>query len=84
MRFEGRRELVDGRGSGADLVVAQTDESLKLTQPGLDRVEAAKAMPIGAQVVGQLVTIAGVGLRARRAPPRARGIEGRAMNGCTG
>ena len=50
------------------------------TGRGVERVEPAQPVAVGAQVVGQLVAVAGVGLRLRRRPSGA-GWRGRRWGG---
>jgi len=75
VRIERRDQLVDRGRAGTDLVIAQPDQDLQLTQPGIHRFQTTQPMPVGAQVVGQLVAVSRVGLGARGAPPWAGGVE---------
>jgi hypothetical protein len=70
-----RAELVAGRGPGRDVVVAQPDQRLQLPGGRVHRLEPAQPVAVGAQVVGQLVAVAGVGLGAGSAPAGPGGME---------
>jgi hypothetical protein len=75
VRLEQGAELIAGRGAGPHMVLTQPHQSLELLEAHLGWVQPAQPMPVGPQVVGQLVAVAGIGLGPRRAPPRAGGPE---------
>ena len=75
MGIKQRAELVAGRGPGRDVVVAQPYQRLQLTGGRVHRLEPAQPVAVGAQVVGQLVAVAGVGLGAGSAPAGPGGME---------
>ena len=75
MGVQQRAELVAGRGLGRNMVVAQPDQGLQLTGDRVGRLESAQPMAVGAQVVGELVAVAGVGLGTGGTPPRPGGME---------
>jgi hypothetical protein len=72
---EHRPQLVGGGGAGADLVLAEPDQGLQLAQAGVGGFEPAQPVPVGAQVIGELVAVAGIGLRAGCSPPGPCGEE---------
>jgi hypothetical protein len=70
-----RAELVAGRGLGRDLVVTQPHQGLQLAGDPVHRLESAQPVAVGAQVLSQLVAVAGVGLGSRGTPPRPGGVK---------
>ena len=75
MCLEQGAELVAGRGAGAHVVFPQPHQRLQLLEAQVRWVQPAQPVPIGTQVIGELVAVAGIGLRSRRAPARASGPE---------
>ena len=55
MRIEQRAKLVARRGLGSDVVIAQPHQALQLAYSGIDGLQAAQSVAIGAQVIGELV-----------------------------
>ena len=80
VRVERRGELVDRRGAGTDLVIAQPHQRSQLTQARFGRFETTQAVPVGAQIDSQLITVTRVGLRTRCPPARAGRIKRRGMH----
>jgi hypothetical protein len=75
VRLEQGAELIAGRGAGAHVVLAQPHQGLEFLKAWVGAIQPAEPVAVGAQVVGELVAVAGIGLRPRRAPPRAGGPE---------
>jgi hypothetical protein len=75
VRLQQGAELVASRGAGPHVVLTQPHQSLQLLEAHVGWVQPAQPVPVGAQVVGQLVAVARIGLRSRRAPARAGGPE---------
>jgi hypothetical protein len=75
MRLQQGAELVACRGPGTHVVLTQPHQSLQLLEAQVGWVQPAQPVPIGAQVVSELVAVAGIGLRSRRAPARTGGPE---------
>jgi hypothetical protein len=73
--------LVAGRGAGPQVVLAQPHQGLELLEARVRAVQPAKPVPVSAQVVGQLVAVAGVGLGPRRAPAWTRRPERGGVHG---
>jgi hypothetical protein len=70
-----RAELHAGRGLGLDVVVTPPHQGLQLAGDPVHRLEAAQPVAVGAQVLSQLVAVAGVGLGAGGTPPRPGGMK---------
>jgi hypothetical protein len=70
-----RAELQAGCGLGRHMIVAQPDEGLQLAADRIWWLQPAQPVAVGAQVVGQLVAVARVGLGAGGAPARPGGVE---------
>ena len=81
MRLEQGAELVAGRGAGPHMVLTQPHQSLQLLEACVGWVQPAQPMPVGTQIVGELVAVAGIGLRPD-APHRGRAAQNAV--GCTG
>lgn len=81
MLFEQGAELVAGRRACANVVIAQAHEGLKFSQAAVDRHEAAQAVAVGAQVVGEFIAVTRIGLGAGGAPSRPGGMEGGGVHG---
>jgi hypothetical protein len=62
VRVQEGAELVAGRGAGTQVVLAQPHQSLQLLQARVGWAQPAQPVPVGAQVVGELVAVAGIGL----------------------
>lgn len=80
VRVQGGGELVDRGGPGADLVITQPDQCLQFAESRVHWFQPAQPVPVGTQVVGQLVAVTGIGLGARGTPPGAGGVERRRMH----
>jgi len=76
MGVQQRPELVAGGSLGGDVVVAQPDQGLQLAGDRIRRLQPAWPVPVGAQVIGELVAVARVGLGAGGAPTRPSSMEG--------
>ena len=57
------------------MILAQPHQGLELLQARVGPVQPAEPVPVGAQVVGQLVAVTSVGLGPGRAPARPRRPE---------
>jgi hypothetical protein len=68
-------ELVAGGGLGLDVVLAQPHQGLELAGGGVQGIQSAQPVAVGAQVVGQLVAVTGVGLGTGRAPAGPGSVE---------
>jgi len=68
-----RRELVGSGDPCGELVVTQPHERLQLAGLAVKRLESPQPLSVGAQVVGEPVRVAGVGLRGCSLPARTRG-----------
>ena len=66
---EHRPQLVGGRGAGADLVLAQPHQGLQFPQARVGGLRAAQPVPVGAQVIGELVAVTRIGFGSRGSPP---------------
>jgi hypothetical protein len=75
MSLQQGAELVAGGGLGLYVVFAQPDQGLELAGGGVQGSQSAQPVAVGAQVVGQLVAVAGVGLGPGRAPAGPGGVE---------
>jgi hypothetical protein len=73
-------ELVAGGGLGLDVVLAQPDQGLQLAGGIVQGIESAQPVAVGAQVVGQLVAVARVGLGPCRAPAGSGSMERAGMD----
>ncbi len=76
MPLEQGSQLVGGGDLGAHVVIAHADDGLQLGSRGAERFEPAEPVPFGAQVVGQLVAVAGVALGLGGTPAGPGGVEG--------
>jgi hypothetical protein len=61
-------ELHAGRGAGPQVVLAQPHQGLELLEARVGAIQPAEPVPVGAQVVGQLIAVAGVRLGPGRTP----------------
>jgi hypothetical protein len=68
-------ELVGGSGLGLQVVGAQARDGLQVTGGGIGGLQAAQPVAIGAQGVGQLEAVTGVGLGLGRSPAGSGGVE---------
>ena len=80
MGVQQRPQLVAGGGASTDVVLTQPDQGLQLPQPWIERLEPAQPVPVGAQVVRQLVAVTRIGLGAGSAPAGPGGVEGGRMH----
>ena len=63
-----RPQLVTGGGAGTDMILTQPDQGLQLPQAWVEGLEPAQPVPVGAQVVSQLVAVTRIGLGPSSAP----------------
>jgi hypothetical protein len=75
VRLQQGAELVAGRGAGPHVVLAEPHQGLEFLEARVGPIQPAEPVPVGAQVVSQLVAVAGVGLGPGRAPARTRRPE---------
>ena len=79
-----RAKLVAGRGLGGHMIVTQPRQRLQLPGSGIQGTQPAQPVPIGAQVVGELEAVAGIGLGCGRTPAGPGGVEGVGVDGNDG
>jgi hypothetical protein len=80
MDVQQRPQLVAGGGASADVVLTQPDQGLQRPQPWIEGLEPAQPVPVGAQVVRQLVAVTRIGLGAGSAPAGPGGVESGRMH----
>jgi hypothetical protein len=68
-------ELVTGGSLGLDVVLAQPYQGLEFAGGIVQGIKSPQPVAVGAQVVGQLVAVARIGLGARRAPAGPGSVE---------
>jgi hypothetical protein len=62
------------------MILTQPDQGLQLPQPWVQGLEPAQPVPVGAQVVSQLVAVTRVGLGTGSAPAGPGGMKGGGMH----
>jgi hypothetical protein len=75
VRLQQGAELVAGRGAGPHVVLAEPHQGLEFLEARVGPIQPAQPVPVGPQVVSQLVAVTSVGLGPRRAPARPRRPE---------
>ena len=71
---------LDRRCPRPDLIITEPHQRLQFLQAGIDRCQSPQPMPVGAQVVGELVAVTWIRLRPGGAPPRPGSEEGGGMH----
>ena len=79
-----RAELVAGSGLGGHMVVTQPRQRLQLPGSGIQGTQPTQPVSIGAQVVGELEAVAGIGLGCGCTPAGPGGVEGVGVDGNDG
>jgi hypothetical protein len=80
MRLQQGAELVACRGPGTHVVLTQPHQSLQLLEACVGWVQPAQPVPVGAQVVSQLVAVTRIGLGTGSAPAGPGGMKGGGMH----
>jgi hypothetical protein len=75
VRVEQGGKLVGGGGASADVVFAEPGQALQFGEADVGGLKPAQAVAVGAQVVGEFVAVAGVGLGAGGTPAGTRGMK---------